>query len=302
LNAAPTKLPQSTRNIAFSGIICPPNCGVSAQCRRNLPLFLQAETSQHKSRSLTEAYNFLQEDSMSLRDFNSPSDDPIALHNSPQGNGAGLGNFHTINPEDREPNNTPKIVGALAVALIVGVAGIGLYSYSGSASHPKPIVASNNLPSATPAPPASQPAAMTPDTSAGPSAPPAPAPAASMNSKPAPVKSASARSSRHMTRSMAAATVAPAETSLSNPAPQQHAAAVPEPVSPAPSPNDVAVNNSRTAAPATAAQDNTVAPQAAQSSTPQASNTAPAQDQQTGATPAPASPAAPAQSAGQVAQ
>ena len=49
---------------------------------------------------------------MSLRDFNSPSDDPIALHNSPQGNGGGLGNFHTTNPEDREPNNTPKIGGA----------------------------------------------------------------------------------------------------------------------------------------------------------------------------------------------
>ena len=104
---------------------------------------------------------------MSLRDFNTVSDDKIALHNSPQGNGGGLGNFHTTNPEDREPNNTPKIVGALAVALMVGVAGVGLYAYSGSASHPKPMVATNNLPSAPPAPmaqPAPQPAAMTPDS------------------------------------------------------------------------------------------------------------------------------------------
>ena len=133
---------------------------------------------------------------MSLRDFNSPSDDPIALHNSPLGNGTGLGNFHTTNPEDREPNNTPKIVGALAVALMIGVAGVGLYAYSGSSSN-KPVMASNTLPaqpippaSAQPAPePAAQPAAMTP----APEATPAPMPAASTDtdSKPiAPVKSA----------------------------------------------------------------------------------------------------------------
>jgi hypothetical protein len=79
---------------------------------------------------------------MSLRDFNNTlSDDPIALHTTPLGNGAGLDSFHTTNPEDREPNNTPKIVGALAVALMVGVAGIGLYAATGSASHPKPMVA-----------------------------------------------------------------------------------------------------------------------------------------------------------------
>ena len=33
--------------------------------------------------------------------------------------------FHTVNPEEREPNNTPKIVGAVAVALMVGAAGCG---------------------------------------------------------------------------------------------------------------------------------------------------------------------------------
>ena len=84
---------------------------------------------------------------MSLRDFNSPSDDPIALHNSPQGNGSGLGNFHTINPEIREPNNTPKIVGALAVALMIGAAGIGLFAYTSGSPSNKPMVTANaNMP------------------------------------------------------------------------------------------------------------------------------------------------------------
>ena len=76
---------------------------------------------------------------MSLRDFNSPSDDPITLHNSPWGNGGGLGNFHTTNPEDREPNNTPKIEGALAVALMIGAAGMGLFAYASGSSN-KPMV------------------------------------------------------------------------------------------------------------------------------------------------------------------
>ena len=80
---------------------------------------------------------------MTLRDFNAPSDDPIALHNSPSGNSAGLSNFHTVNPEDREPNNTPKIVGAVAMALMVGVAGVGLYAYSGSSSS-KPVVTASS--------------------------------------------------------------------------------------------------------------------------------------------------------------
>ena len=130
---------------------------------------------------------------MSLRDFNSPSDDPIALHNSPQGNGNGLGNFHTINPEEREPNNTPKIVGALAVALMVGAAGIGLYAYSGSPSNKQVVTASNMPASSTPAPvaaPAPQAAAMTPE--------PAATPADNTPAPIAPVKSASAKPSRSM--------------------------------------------------------------------------------------------------------
>jgi len=79
------------------------------------------------------------EGSISLCDFNSPSDGPITLHNSPQGNGSGLGNFHTTNPEDREPNNTPKIVGALAVALMIRAAGVGLFAYASGSSN-KPMV------------------------------------------------------------------------------------------------------------------------------------------------------------------
>ena len=55
---------------------------------------------------------------MSLRDFNNTpaSDDPIALHNEPLGNGAGLSDFHTVSVEEREPSNTPKIVGGADAA------------------------------------------------------------------------------------------------------------------------------------------------------------------------------------------
>ena len=49
---------------------------------------------------------------MSLHELNEQS---LPLHADPAGNGAGLSSFHTTNPEDREPNNTPKIIGALAV-------------------------------------------------------------------------------------------------------------------------------------------------------------------------------------------
>ena len=58
---------------------------------------------------------------MSLRDFNAPFEMiPSVLHHEPGGNGTGLENFHTVQPEDIEPNNTPKIVGAVAVALMLG--------------------------------------------------------------------------------------------------------------------------------------------------------------------------------------
>ena len=101
---------------------------------------------------------------MSLRDIyanNEPRN--ISLHTESQGNGAGLGNFHTTNPEDREPNNAGKIVGALAVALMVGAAGIGLYATSGSSTTAKPMVSAKNAPVLPPpaAMPAPQQEAMT---------------------------------------------------------------------------------------------------------------------------------------------
>jgi len=194
---------------------------------------------------------------MSLRDFNNVpfSDDPTALHTVPSGNGAGLESFHTTQPEDIEPNNMPKIVGAVAVALMIGVAGVALYAHSGN--QPKPVVAASNLP---PAPPAPQPApaAMTPDATT-PSAAEAPAPAAAMTpaeKTPAPVKSASiakkhvastetkSRESASSESGSAAATRLSADSSQSTTQPQQQQA-VAEPASPQPSPSDVATNNTQ---------------------------------------------------------
>ena len=83
---------------------------------------------------------------MSLRDFDSSLDDgPITLSHTPLGNGMGLGAFHTTNPQTRESGNTPKIVGALVVALMVGAA--GAYIYSVTPSTPKLAVSDNKLPS-----------------------------------------------------------------------------------------------------------------------------------------------------------
>src|SRR5262245_57425567 len=101
---------------------------------------------------------------MSLRDFNNAPfpNDPRALHKEPLGNGAGLNAFHTTQPEDIRPNNLPKIIGGVAVALMIGVAGVALYASAGS--HPKAVVTASN----PPMPPVSQPApapapeAMTP--------------------------------------------------------------------------------------------------------------------------------------------
>src|ERR1700674_5133584 len=107
---------------------------------------------------------------MSLRDFNSTDDRPILLRNQPLGNGAGLGNFHTVDPEDAEPSNRSKIVGALAVALMVGVAGVALYARSTPPSQLQPIAAANNL-SAPPAAPVLQ-AAIAPDANMPLAAPP----------------------------------------------------------------------------------------------------------------------------------
>src|SRR4051812_49962200 len=105
---------------------------------------------------------------MALREFGTQfPDDPTALHHGPAGNESGLEGFHTTQPEDVEPNNTPKIVGAIAVALMVSVAGVALYaSHGGSSSHPKQVAAAPapvtsapaSAPSAAPLPDANIPA------------------------------------------------------------------------------------------------------------------------------------------------
>ncbi len=101
---------------------------------------------------------------MSLRDdINTPAfDDPTALHHEPLGNGAGLSDFHTVNVEESERSNTPKIVGAVAVALMVGVAAVGLYANMGHST--KPVVADNALPKTVPVTPPQQTAMAAPDS------------------------------------------------------------------------------------------------------------------------------------------
>jgi hypothetical protein len=266
---------------------------------------------------------------MSLRDFNTPaSDDPTALHHEPLGNGAGLSDFHTVNVEESERSNTPKIVGAVAVALMVGVAAVGLYAYSGPSTKPiKPVVADNTLPKTVPVTPPQQ-MAMAPDTSTSTPAPDATAPAATPPApepastkaeptKPAPIHTASARSSHHSkststdtaasetasTASDAASVRMSADTTKTTteptqqaevtsppaqPAPQQAAQATPLPAAPTPSPSDVASNGGQSS---TAVPNN--ATTASDIPQPQAAPApaqppVPAQTTQPDATPAPA--------------
>lgn len=211
---------------------------------------------------------------MSLRDFDTPlSDDPIALHHEPVGNGAGLSNFHTVSPEERESNNTPKIVGAVAVALMVGAAAIGFYASMGPSHNTVVAVAPKSPPPAL-----MQPAAAT-DTAAPMDAAPASEPAAIQ----ATPKSAPVRTAR-MAIPQPVAVTSP-QAAQTTPV-QEQAQATPLPPAPAPSPSDVAIANPEPVAPE--APQVSTAPQELQSSTPQASDAAPAQDQQSGATPPPA--------------
>jgi hypothetical protein len=222
---------------------------------------------------------------MSLRDFNQADDRPISLQNEPVGNGSGLGSFHTVNPEDVAPSNTPKIVGALAVALIVGAAGIGVYSFSGS----KPVTMASNQPTSAPAasapiapPPPQQAADATKAAKAATTDPnsmraamgktpdsannmPPPEPSAPVKTK---MKTASAKPVRS-TRSASAlpgsasARMA-ADSNQASPQPQQQAV-IAQPVSPTPSPSDVATTNTQSgvAVPQGAAQASDMpAPQA----------------------------------------
>src|SRR6185503_17083412 len=142
-----------------------------------------------RSRSLSETITVPLGGRMSLRDdFNTPAfDDPTALHHEPLGNGAGLSDFHTVNVEESERSNTPKIVGAVAVALMVGVAAVGLYANMGHST--KPVVADNAVPKTVPVTPPQQ-IAMAPDSSMSTPAPDACSSAAP--STPAPALKAAA--------------------------------------------------------------------------------------------------------------
>jgi len=223
---------------------------------------------------------------MSLRDFNTPySDDPIALHHTPGGNETGLESFHTIQPEDIEPNNTPKIVGAIAVALMVSAAGVALYASQGH--HAKQVVAAAAPVASAPVAPAP---AAAPSSDALTPAPDAVAPAKSAAAesvapKAAPVKTARrAPSSDAVSARMAAAPdVTPAT---------EQTAAIPTPVSPTPSPSDVATNNT---------QSGVAVPQGATSAA-DIPNPAPAQDANPTPAPVPAPAQASAEPSGQVAQ
>ena len=187
---------------------------------------------------------------MSLRDFHTPySDDPTALHHMPKGNETGLESFHTVQPEDIEPNNMPKIVGAVAVALMVSAAGVALYASQGSSSsQPKQMIAAapaatvpvNPVPAAAPLPDAGIPAS-TPEPAA-----PKPAPvksaSATKSSSSSSTTSSSAPASDAMSARMAAANDANPVSTQS----QQQAAIAPtleQPATPSPSPSDVASNN-----------------------------------------------------------
>ncbi|HKY18909.1 MAG TPA: hypothetical protein VJL82_08240 [Rhizomicrobium sp.] len=233
---------------------------------------------------------------MSLRDFNAPvCDDPIALHHQPAGNATGLENFHTIHPEDIEPNNTPKIVGALAVALMIGAAGTVLYT-SISSQHPQPVTMAANLPTPAAPLPAVTPDANTPASmpAAAQTAPtPTPVQAKSVPRQPSQTALSPRRATPSVGKGGASVRLA-ADTTQSTVQPPAPVIAEPiaEPVTPTPSPSDVATNNiqsgvavapNATMAADMPAQDQaSTAPQPLQS--PQAGDTA--QDQQTGAAPA----------------
>lgn len=236
---------------------------------------------------------------MSLRDFNTPSDErTVILHHDPAGNGSGLSSFHTVSPEERHPNSTGKMVGALAVALMVGTAGIYAYTASSPANNPQPVATAANTPAPPPAQSMAQPAPMmapaadTTTADATPIVEPAvtPAPAAT----PAPVRTARVTTPAAETAapiSDGAAVRMGANSQAVTEQPQQQAAitAVPEPVSPTPSPSDVAIAAPQTSATPDAGTAQDIPAGAQTEAMPEAQAAAPAQAQ-------------PEQSAGQVAQ
>lgn len=226
---------------------------------------------------------------MSLRDIYGNNDDkPIILNTEPMGNASGLGSFHTVSPEEREPNNTPKIVGGLVVALMIGAAGAYIYSVSGH--QPKQVVANNTLPAPSEPAPAAAPAPMpAPASTPAPEATPAPAPASDISVHPVthPVRQAAlsrpSKSESSSTPDMGAAQARMQADSTPAVQPQQQSVVTPsEPVSPqAPSSSVAAISPAPQQTPTDVAPQPAPAPQAA----------APAPDQQA-ATPAPAAPPA----------
>lgn len=247
---------------------------------------------------------------MTLRDFG-PAEESTVILNREQlshevgGNGAGLNEFHTVHPEEIEPNNTGRIVGALAVALMVGAAGVYAYSMSGHAANPAPMQQTASLPKAAP-PPIAPPAMTAPEMAAPvtePVATPAPAPAPVTKSAAVekPVKSAAAKApvsdgaSVRMNADAQSTTTSQqaAATAVTPAAPVEQQAAIPEPVSPSPNPSDLANANPQSGVSvpsgATTAQDIPAQAVTPEQPAQQPEAAAPASDQ-------------PAQSAGQVAQ
>ncbi len=202
---------------------------------------------------------------MSLRDIYTPNDDKLIILNAePMGNGGGLGDFHTVNPEDREPNNMPKILGGLVVALMLGAAGAYVYSVSGH--QPKQIVADNNLPAPSAPAPAAAPAPMpAPNNNQAANSPaPETVPALATDTKPmsksAPVRSASVTKARSSSApDMGAAQARMSADSTPAVQPQQQAVVTPvEPVSPQP-PASALANNGQPANPEVTPQADTAA-------------------------------------------
>ena len=193
---------------------------------------------------------------MSLRDFQTPySDDPTALHHLPGGNETGLESFHTVQPEDIEPNNMPKIVGAIAVALMVSAAGVAFYASQGASSQPKQMIAAapaapvpvNPVPAAAPLPDANMPA-TTPPAAQDATADPNGLRAAPVKTPAAHGHGAASASSAPASDAMSARMAAAAGANQASTQPQQQAAIMPTPEQPAaPSrpPSDVASNNTQ---------------------------------------------------------
>lgn len=191
---------------------------------------------------------------MSLRDFGPSEERTLTLNHEPLsheagGNGSGLGEFHTVHPEEIEPNNTGKIVGALAVALMVGAAGVYAYTMTGHSANTVPLQQTASLPKPMPAPPPAMPVPA--PEMAAPVAEPvaAPAPVTEPAAVERPVKSAAAKTAAPISDG---ASVRMNADSQSTDASQQAAAtpiapaqqaAIPEPVSPAPNPSDLANAN-----------------------------------------------------------